>query len=92
MISGGNMLGHNKRKEELESRITELETSLDNLKKQLQEGVGNDSQKDIDHLEEYLDEISHRYSNLKDFWHIVSEELKEIFARKIANKGREGEG
>lgn len=76
------MLNRIKRKKELEARIADLETSLSNLKQQLKGRNGYKHQKDIDHLEEYLDEISHRYANLKDFWQIVRQELKEIFARE----------
>lgn len=71
-----------KRRKEFEAKIVDLEASLDNLKQQLRQGVTEDHQKDIDHLEDYLDEISHRYTNLRDFWQIVRRELKGLLARK----------
>ncbi len=71
-----------KKKEELESKIIDLERSLDALKQQLREEVEEEQHRDIDHLEEYLDEVDHRYGNMKDFWHIVRDELRERFARK----------
>ena len=71
-----------KRKKELETRIADLETSLKNLKRQLKDDSEEEHNKDIDHLEEYLDEINHRYTNLRDFWQIVRQEFKELFAGK----------
>ncbi|MCG8345002.1 MAG: hypothetical protein MI685_07570 [Chlorobiales bacterium] len=71
-----------KRRKEFEAKIVDLEASLDNLKRQLRQGVTEGHQKDIDHLEDYLDEISHRYTNLRDFWQIVRRELKDLLARK----------
>ncbi|PWW81386.1 hypothetical protein CR164_10135 [Prosthecochloris marina] len=78
------MLNQIKRKKELEARIADLETSLSNLKKQLKEETTQEHQEGIDHLEEYLDEVNHRYTNLRDFLQIVRQELKELFARKKA--------
>lgn len=71
-----------KRKKELETRIADLETSLKNLKQQLKDDSEQEPKKDIDHLEEYLDEINHRYTNLRDFWQIVRQEFRELFAGK----------
>ncbi|WP_294343337.1 hypothetical protein [Prosthecochloris sp.] len=78
------MLNQIKRKKELEARIADLETSLSNLKQQLREEVSQEHQEGIDHLEEYLDEINHRYTNLRDFLQVVRQELKELFGRKKA--------
>jgi len=80
------MFNQIKRREQLEERITDLEASLDKLKKQLREEIEDEQHKDIDHLEEYLDEINHRYTNLRDFWYIVRRELRELFARKRARE------
>ncbi|ASQ90825.1 hypothetical protein CHL67_07740 [Prosthecochloris sp. GSB1] len=80
------MFNQIKRREQLEERITDLEASLDKLKKQLREEIEDEQHKDIDHLEEYLDEINHRYTNLRDFWYIVRRELRELFARKKARE------
>lgn len=76
------MLDRIKRKKELEAKIADLEASLNNLKQQIGQESTEDHQKKIDHLEEYLDEINHRYTNLRDFWQIVHKELKELFAGK----------
>ncbi|MBO8093254.1 MAG: hypothetical protein J7D60_08100 [Prosthecochloris sp.] len=78
------MLQSIKRREELEAKIVDLEASLNALKKQLRDEVEQEQHRDIDHLDEYIDEVNHRYSNLKDFWHIVGKELRERFARKKA--------
>jgi len=86
------MLNAIKRREELEAKITELETSLNILKRQLREEVEQEQHRDIDHLEEYLDEVVHRYGNLKDFWHIVGHELRERFARKKAAEQKKDHG
>ncbi len=78
------MLDQIKRRKELEAKIADLEVSLNNLRQQLRDDIGQEHQQDIDHLEEYLDEVNHRYTNLRDFWQIVSKELKELFAGRKA--------
>lgn len=71
-----------KRKKELETKIADLETSVRNLKLQLKNDSEEEHKKDIDHLEECLDEVNHRYTNLRDFWQIVRQEFKELFTGK----------
>ncbi|MBF0585611.1 hypothetical protein INT08_07935 [Prosthecochloris sp. N3] len=85
------MLDTIKRREELEAKITDLETSLNTLKKQLREEVQKEQHRDIDHLEEYLDEVDHRYGNLRDFWGIVRKELRDFFARRKASDTNGGD-
>ncbi|MEC9486104.1 MAG: hypothetical protein UMU76_01195 [Prosthecochloris sp.] len=85
------MLDTIKRREELEAKITDLETSLNTLKKQLREEVEKEQHRDIDHLEEYLDEVDHRYGNLRDFWGIVRKELRDFFARRKASDTNGGD-
>lgn len=83
------MLDSIKKKEELEAKIVDLERSLKTLKQQLMHEVEEEQHRDIDHLEEYLDEVDHRYGNMKDFWHIVRQELRERFAKKKMAEGKQ---
>ena len=74
------------RKKELEGKITDLEESLSNLKEKLNKEQEEEQHEAIDHLDEYLKEIDHRYSNLRDFWAILGDELKELFSGKSDKK------
>ena len=76
------------KKQQLEERITDLEISLSKLKRQLREEIENERHRDIDHLEEYLDEIDHRYTNLRGFWNIVRRELGDLFSGKKSAGGK----
>ena len=76
------------RKKELKNKIAELEQSLINLKDKLNQQDETAQHQAIDNLDEYLDEIEHKYSNLRDFWSVLGEELKEMFS--AAPKDSEG--
>ena len=71
-----------KNKEELERKITDLEKSLSNLRKKLNEEQIEEQHEAIDNLEVYLDEVDHKYSNLRDFWSILGNEIKEFFSKR----------
>ncbi|MEM7009163.1 MAG: hypothetical protein AAF462_08525 [Thermodesulfobacteriota bacterium] len=73
------------RKKELEAKITDLERSLANLRTKLNEEQLEEQHQAIDNLDVYLDEIDHKYSHLKDFWTILTRELKELFGRDSQN-------
>ena len=70
------------RKIELKAKITDLEESLSKLKKKLNEEQIEEQHEAIDNLNIYLDEIDHKYSNLRDFWSILGAEIKEIFSKQ----------
>ncbi len=77
-----NMKLTNDRKKELESKITDLEDSLTNLKQQLNKEKEEEQHEAIDNLDDYLEEIDHKYTNLKDFWSILGKEIKGLFSRR----------
>lgn len=70
-----------KRKKELEEKITDLEDSLTKLKTQLNREQIEEQHQAIDHLDDYLDEVDHKYSNLKDFWSLLGAEIRELFSK-----------
>lgn len=67
-------------KKELERKIADLEESLSTLKDKLSEQDETAQHDAIDNLDKYLDEIEHKYSNLRAFWSILGNELKGIFS------------
>ena len=69
----------NNRTEELKEKITDLEDSLAELKDQLSEKEKKAQHDAIDNLELYLQKIDNKYSNLRNFWSIIVDELKELF-------------
>ncbi len=73
------------RKKELKAKITDLEESLSKLKNKLSEEQIEEQHEAIDNLNLYLDEIDHKYSNLRDFLSILGAEIKEIFSKKSRN-------
>lgn len=54
-------------KEELARKISDLETTLQDLKRQLREETEAEQHDAIDHLEEYLEQTDHKYANLRTF-------------------------
>lgn len=78
-----------KRTKELEAKITDLEESLSNLKKKLNKEQIEEQHEAIDNLDVYLDEIDHKYSNLKDFWSILGSEIKDIFSKRSENNSED---
>ena len=69
-------------KKELESKIIDLEKSLSKLKKKLNEEQIEEQHEAIDNLDVYLDEIEHKYSNLRDFWTVIRTEIKDFFSKR----------
>lgn len=81
----------NTRKQELQSRIEELEDSLSELKGKLRKEEEYEQHVVIDNLEIYLEEVDHKYENLRDFWLIVADEFRERFGDLMNNKkGKRG--
>ncbi len=68
------------KKHELETRISELEGSLGELKQQLNSIESTEQHEAIDNLEVYLNAIDHKYSNLRSFWQMLTQEIREIFS------------
>ena len=77
------------KKKKLEEKITDLEESLSNLKSQLNKEQLEEQHEAIDNLDVYLDEIDHRYSNLKDFCSILGQELKELFSKQSESEEKD---
>jgi len=67
------------RKEELERKISDLETTLHDLKRQVQEEVEAGQHDAIDHLEEYLEQADNKYANLRMFLVTVLNEIRTRF-------------
>lgn len=65
-------------KHELENRISDLEASLTQLKTQLHHLEENDQHEAIDNLEVYLEQIDHKYEDLRGFWSIVVDEVQQM--------------
>ena len=78
-------------KQELQIRIEELEESLSKLKGKLRKEEEDDQHAAIDNLEIYLEEVDHKYVNLRDFWLIMVDEFRGLFD-DLANdkKGKRG--
>ena len=74
------------RKQELQSRIEELEKSLSELKGQLVQEEEKEQHAAIDNLEAYLEVVDKKYENLRDFWSIVVDELRGIFGDLSSDK------
>lgn len=72
-------------KKELKKKIEDLEQSLTSLRDKLNQQDETAKHKAIDDLDKYLDEIDHKYSNLRDFWSMLGDELKGIFAGSPKN-------
>lgn len=76
----------NTKKQELESRIAELEHSITELKIQLRQLEEADQHQAIDNLEAYLATMENRWDTLKDFWPIVQNELRDMFIKMKRDK------
>ena len=70
------------RREELEEHIAQLEDSLEDLKLILKQEIEKEQHEAIDNLEHYLSAVDHRYVNLRAFWQVVQEEIREAFKPK----------
>jgi hypothetical protein len=56
-----------------------LETSLAKLRHKLQVIEEEEQRQAIDHLDEYLDHIDHKYDGLKAYWGEIATELRKVF-------------
>lgn len=70
------------KKQELKNNIEELEAALSDLKKSLHAVESNEQHEAIDHLEEHLEAVNHKWENVRSFWPLVLIELRELFDRK----------
>ncbi len=67
---------------DLETKIRELEKSLASLKKQLQEEIEAEQHESIDHLEEYFQEVSGKFTRFSNLWIVAKQELDELLNAK----------
>ena len=67
------------RKQELEHKITDLEATLHNLKQELREQVEVEQHDAINHLEDYLEQVDHKYANMREFLELVLSEVRALF-------------
>ncbi|MCV6615082.1 MAG: hypothetical protein OIF35_08900 [Cellvibrionaceae bacterium] len=70
------------RKQELQGQITELETSLAELRGKLEAVEEAEQHAMIDQLEEYIDVVNHKSAGLKAFWQVVKKELGDVLGSK----------
>lgn len=66
------------KKQELETQIEELESALAHLKARLKELEKQEQHDAIDHLDEHLKMLDHKWDNLREFWPLVLQELREF--------------
>lgn len=74
------------KKEELTRRLQELEESIDGLKRGLHNLEESEQHEAIDHLEEYLEQVEHKYENVRSFLPLVLTELRSLFSARRRNK------
>lgn len=68
------------RKQGLIQKIGELESTLGQLRRQLELESQREQHAAIDRLEEYLGELDNRHASLQEFWKILREEIRELFS------------
>ncbi len=86
MRSGENEGGRGQR-EELESRIAELEGALGQLKTRLRVQQEAEQHAAIDDLDDCLAQIDHKYQNLRSFWTLVAQEFRGMFGARQNDGG-----
>lgn len=64
---------------ELESKICEMEHALASMKLRLIAVKQDEQHQAVDHLEDCLDEVDHRFANLRDFGHALLCDTKRLF-------------
>ncbi|RLU02019.1 hypothetical protein [Ketobacter sp.] len=70
------------KRRELEQKIGEMEAALAQLKQQLNQAVAEEQHESIDHLDDHLQEMDHKWENIRDFWPIVVQEFRDRFGKK----------
>lgn len=70
------------KREELTRRVEELESSLAELKRGIEELEEKDQHEAIDHLDEYLEDIDHKYENVKRFLPVLVDDLRALLHLK----------
>jgi len=73
------------KKEELERKISDLETTLHDLKRQVHAQIETEQHDAIDHLEDYLEQVDHQYANLREFLVTVFDEIRDLLHGKLDN-------
>jgi hypothetical protein len=76
------------KKQELERQISDLETTLHDLKHKLHEEIEAEQHEAINHLEDYLAQADHKYANLRELLVTVLNEIRGLFGRE-SGKGNE---
>ncbi len=72
----------NIKRRELEQKIEEMEAAITELKRQLNQAVEEEQHDSIDHLDEHLQEMDHKWENIREFWPFVVSEFRERFGKK----------
>jgi chromosome segregation ATPase len=89
-LESNNMSEFTKRKAALRERIDDLERSMASLKSELQAEEEREQHEAIDRLEDYLGDLDNKYVNLRDFWQVLREEMKELFRNRPGSTGKDG--
>jgi ATP/maltotriose-dependent transcriptional regulator MalT len=79
----------NIKKQELELQIEELEAALVALKTQLKEIEKQEQHDAIDHLDEHLQMLDHKWDNLRTFWPLVLQELRDLLGKPGNDSNKE---
>jgi hypothetical protein len=75
----------------LEKKISNLEEKIRQEKMELFKAIAIEQHDAIDHLENYLEEVDHRYANLRGFWKVIKKEFRDLVRKnKKARKQSEG--
>ncbi|MGF1446723.1 MAG: hypothetical protein ACFBRM_11075 [Pikeienuella sp.] len=83
------MTDFNTRKAALEEKISDLESTLADLKAQLQVETEREQHEAIDKLEVYLGDLDNKHGNLQDFWKVLREEIRELFSGSSKPTGKD---
>ncbi len=66
------------RKQELEHKISDLESSLADMKQRLCQEIESEQHRAIDHLEVYLEEVDHKYTNMRELLMMLITEIRHL--------------
>lgn len=76
----------NSRKQMLEAKIEDVEATLSELKTQLRAESEREQHAAIDKLDDYLGDLDNKFANLREFWTVLREEVRDMFSDKERNE------
>ena len=66
----------------MSAKRRELEQKIGEMEAQLNQAVAEEQHESIDHLDDHLQEMDHKWENIRDFWPIVVQEFRDRFGKK----------